>query len=133
MALQGDRSDITLPVTGAAASPVAFGIILVADVANPGNAAVSGAAANAFVGVTLDPTDQLGYAPVRTKGIAQVLSGGAVAAGDQVASNANGKGVSQVVAASGAGVKQIVGVALSSAAAADILIDVLIQPKYTVG
>ena len=131
--IQGDRGDITLPLTNGAASPVAMGIIIVADAANPGNGAVSGASQNGFVGVVLDPTDQLGYATIRTRGIAQVLAGAAVAAGDQIASNGAGKGITQAVAASGAAVKPIIGVALSSAAAADVFIDVLIQPKYTVG
>lgn len=131
--LQGDRSDITLPITGSATTPVPSGIIVVADAANPGNAAVSTAAQNGFVGVTIDDTGKNGYTTVRTKGIVQIRTGAAVAAGDQVASNANGKAVPQTVAASGAGVKQIVGVALTSAATADVLVDVLLQPKYTVG
>lgn len=133
MALQGDRSDITLPVTGGAAGAVAAYVILVADPAIAGNAKLSGAAGVGFVGVTKELTDTLGYAAVRTAGIARVRVGATtVTAGDQVASDASGLATTQAVAASGAAVKQIVGVALNTATTGT-LVDVLLQPKFTVG
>lgn len=126
MALQGARTEITMPVTGGAAGAVGANRIVVVDAANAGNVAVSTAAQKGFLGVTKEKTDALGYAAIRTDGIVQVVAGGAIAAGDYLASDANGAAVAIVPATSGA-VKMVIGIALNSAASATF-VDVELQP-----
>lgn len=126
MALQGARSEITMPVTGGAAGAVGANRIVVVDASNAGNVAVSIAAQKGFIGITKEKTDNLGYAGIRTEGIAQVVAGGTITAGDYIASDANGAAVTIVPATSGA-VKQVIGIALNSAVSATF-VEVKIQP-----
>lgn len=125
-------SEITLPITSGASGAVAAHLIIVADGSNAGNGKVSTAAAQGFVGVTTEVTDTLGYTTVRTRGIARVRAGGTVVAGNQIASDAVGKGVAITPAASGASVKQVAGTALSSCANGE-LFDLLINPQLALG
>lgn len=127
MQYTGDRSDITVPITGGASGAVAANRIIIADAANPGSGKLSTAAARGLIGVTLEVTDTNGYAPVRTKGIAKVIVGsGGVTAGDNLASDSTGQAVTIAPTTPGT-VKQVAGVALNTAAAG-ALVDMLIQP-----
>lgn len=126
--IQGDRSEITMPVTGGADGAIAANLIMSHDAANPGNAKPSTAAQTKFIGVSLQATDTKGYAPIRTQGIVQIRvgAGGAVAAGDYIAADADGKAVTIVPAVPGT-VKMVVGLCLTGGAAG-ALCDVLLQP-----
>ncbi|HZO90532.1 MAG TPA: hypothetical protein VFB38_19550 [Chthonomonadaceae bacterium] len=107
---------------------------------NAGNVALPGGAlATKFVGVTMEgiPTNSTtSEIAVQVAGIAQVQSDGSatIAPGDYLAiANASGQ-VKTVTPASGTLVRELVGIALSSATnTAGVLVDVLIQPMVYIG
>lgn len=128
MALQRPQNVITMPFDAAAG---AFRIVM-ASGTNAGNAAVSTASALGFIGVTVEPSSAGASlsAAVATAGVVQIVAGGSITAGNLVESNSTGAAVARTPAASGSAVKQIVGVALNTAASG-ALVDVLIQPQLT--
>jgi len=115
-------------------------VCVVASGTNAGNVALPGGAlATKFVGVTSEPvasgssTNELG---VIVAGIAQIQTDGSasITAGDYLAiANTSGQ-IKTVAPASGTNLRELVGIALSSAAnTAGLLVDVLIQPMVYVG
>ena len=115
-------------------------VCVVASGTNAGNVALPGGAlATKFVGVTSEPvasgssTNELG---VIVAGIAQIQTDGSasITAGDYVAiANSSGQ-IKTVAPATGTNVRELVGIALSSAAnTAGLLVDVLIQPMVYIG
>ena len=107
---------------------------------NPGNIGLPPAAlATKFAGVTTEGiaatsgTNEIG---ILVAGIAQVLSDGsaAIAAGDYLAiANVSGQ-VKTVIPATGAIVRELIGIALSGATnTAGLLVDVLLQPMVYIG
>ena len=115
-------------------------VCVVASGANAGNVALpAGALATKFVGVTQEPVQSgslTNEIAVQVAGIAQIQTDGSanITAGDYLAiANASGQ-VKTVAPASGAVVRQLVGIAISSAAnTAGLLVDVLMQPMVYVG
>lgn len=110
-------------------------LCVVASGTNAGNVMAPGAAgATKFVGVTQEPTgnDSSNPQAVMVAGIAQVRSDGSavIAAGDYLTiADTTGRVKTQAPGFGGATVTELVGMALSSAAAtADLLVDMLIQP-----
>ncbi len=115
-------------------------VCVVASGTNAGNVALPGGAlATKFVGVTAEPvasgssTNELG---VIVAGIAQIQTDGSasITAGDYLAiANTSGQ-IKTVAPATGTNVRELVGIALSSAAnTAGLLVDVLIQPMVYIG
>ena len=115
-------------------------VCVVASGTNAGNVALPGGAlAVKLVGVTQEPvasssvTNELS---VMVTGIAQVQSDGSatITAGDYlVIANSSGQ-VKSATPASGTNLRQVVGIALNSAAnTAGLLIDMLIQPMIYIG
>lgn len=107
---------------------------------NAGNVALpAGALATKFAGITQEPV-QSGSATnsvtVMLGGIAQIETDGSalITAGDYVSiANATGQ-IKSVTPASGAIVREIVGIALSGASnTAGLLVDVLLQPMVYIG
>lgn len=128
---QGDRADITMPITGGENGAVAANRIIIMDGAVASNGKVSTASARGFAGITLEATDQKGYAPVRTSGVAKVRVGvGGSTAGLLCASDATGQGVTITPGGAAPADKQVVGVWLETRAAGE-LADVRIQPMLT--
>jgi hypothetical protein len=83
---------------------------------------LSTAATDRSVGVMQNKPQVTGQAAtVAIHGVSMVMSGGALAAGDLVAADANGRGVSTATAADARGI------ALAAAGAADELVPVLLQ------
>lgn len=107
---------------------------------NAGNVALPGGAlATKFAGVTWEPVQSGSTAneiAVQVAGIGQIQTDGSatIAAGDYVAiANTTGQ-VKTVAPASGAVLREIVGIALSGAAnTAGLLVDVLLQPNIYIG
>ena len=115
-------------------------VCVVASGTNAGNVSLPGAPlATKFIGVTAEAvasgssTNELG---VVVAGIAQIQTDGSasITAGDYVAiANTSGQ-IKAVAPATGTNVRELVGIALSSAAnAAGLLVDVLIQPMVYIG
>ena len=123
------------PITLQCSAPVAANRILMHDVANAGQVKQSTAASRAFVGVS-DQASSGGAsstASVQVHTIAgsvvKVVAGsGGVTAGDQVASDATGQGVTFTDAGTGTAVKTIAGIAMETAAAGE-LFGMLISPR----
>ena len=115
-------------------------VCVVASGTNAGNVALPGGAlATKFVGITQEPVQSgslTNEIAVQVAGIAQIQTDGSanITAGDYLAiANTTGQ-VKTVTPASGAVVRQLVGIALSSAAnTAGLLVDVLMQPMVYVG
>ncbi len=115
-------------------------VVVVASGTNAGNVALPAAAnATKIVGVTLEAVPSgsaTNSLPIQTDGIAQIQTDGAasIAAGDYLAvANSSGQ-IKTVVPATGTVVRQLVGIALSSAAnTAGLLVDVLLQPNVYIG
>jgi hypothetical protein len=106
-------------------------VCVVASGTNAGNVALPGGAlATKFVGSS---TNEIS---VQVSGIAQIQTDGSASinSGDYVAiANSTGQ-VKTVVPATGTNVRQLVGIAMSSATnTAGLLVDVLIQPMVYVG
>ncbi len=115
-----------------AGAPVAANTILVAS-ATAGSLAVAGLYAGKFIGVNTEATDTNGYAFVQTIGTVQVRVGAvAVVAGDRITSDASGLALATGASASGTILKQIIGIAMNSAAAG-ALVDVFLQPDLVNG
>jgi hypothetical protein len=115
-------------------------VCVVASGTNAGNVALPGGAlATKFVGITQEAV-QTGSSTneiaIQVSGIAQIQTDGSASinSGDYVAiANSTGQ-VKTVVPASGTNVRQLIGIAMSSATnAAGLLVDVLIQPMVYVG
>lgn len=115
-------------------------VCVVASGSNAGNVALPGGAlATKFIGVTQEPvasgssTNELA---VQVAGIAQIQTDGSatITSGDYVAiANSSGQ-IKSVAPATGTNVRELVGIALSSAAnTAGLLVDVLLQPMVYVG
>ena len=115
-------------------------VCVVASGSNAGNVALPGGAlATKFVGVTFESvpsgssTNELA---VQVAGIAQIQSDGSavITSGDYLAiANSSGQ-VKTVAPATGTNVRELVGIALSSATnTAGLLVDVLIQPNVYIG
>ncbi|HZP80718.1 MAG TPA: capsid cement protein [Chthonomonadaceae bacterium] len=115
-------------------------VCLVMSGTNAGNVALPGGAlATKFVGVAMEGipsgsgTNEIA---VQVAGIAQIQSDGSAAinAGDYVAiANSSGQ-IKTVAPATGTNVRELVGIALSSASnTAGLLVDVLLQPMVYVG
>lgn len=114
-------------------------VCVVMSAANPGNITLPAALAAKFVGIAAEPTpggSVTNQIAVQLSGIAQVQSDGsaAISAGDYlVIGNASGQ-VKSVTPTSGTSVREIIGIAISSAGAnAGALVDVLIQPMVYLG
>ena len=115
-------------------------VCVVASGSNAGNVALpAGALATKFVGITQEAVQSgslTNEIAVQVAGIAQIQTDGSanITSGDYLAiANATGQ-VKTVVPASGAVVRQLVGIAISSAAnTAGLLVDVLLQPMVYVG
>ena len=115
-------------------------VCVVASGTNAGNVALPGGAlATKFVGVAQEsvPSSSTSNAvTVEVAGIAQIQTDGsaAITAGDYVAiANASGQ-IKSVTPATGTNVRELVGIALSSAAnTAGLLVDVLLQPMVYIG
>ena len=125
----------------AAATAIAgMNVCVVMSGTNAGNVALPGGAlATKFAGVVREPVgsgSSTKAIAVQISGIAQIESDGSagVTAGDFVAiANASGQ-IKSVTPASGTNVRELVGVALNSAAAtAGLLVDVLLQPNVYIG
>ena len=107
---------------------------------NTGNVALpAGALATKFAGVTAEPvqTNSLtNEIAVLVAGVAQIQTDGSavIAAGDYLAiANSTGQ-IKTVVPATGAVLRQVVGIALSGATnTAGLLVDVLLQPNVYIG
>ncbi len=130
MALQGTSGRRTVLITGALTTPVLANRIIVADLnaGNVGNGALSAANQVGFLGVTLEATDRLGYAPIQHRDVVLITAGaGGVTAGQYVVSDATGNAVPIAAAAQN---KQVVGLALTTALAGNPA-DVLLQPFQT--
>ncbi len=117
----------------------AANVCVVMSAVNPGNITLPAALAGKFVGIAAEPTptgSSTLQIAVQLSGIAQVQSDGtaAINAGDYlVIGNASGQ-VKSAVPTGGTNVREIIGIALSSAgAAAGALVDVLIQPMVYLG
>lgn len=115
-------------------------VCVVMSGANPGNAALPGGAlATKFLGVAQEaiaPNAPVGQIGVIVEGIAQIQTDGSapIVAGDYlVIANAGGQ-VKSISPASGATLRQIIGVALNSVTnSAGLLVDALIQPMVYFG
>ena len=115
-------------------------VCVVASGTNAGNVSLPGGAlATKFIGVaqeTVPASSSSNAVTVEVAGIAQIQTDGsaAVTAGDYVAiANASGQ-IKSVTPASGTNVREIVGIALGSAAnTAGLLVDVLLQPMVYIG
>ena len=115
-------------------------VCVVASGVAEGNVALPGGALAAkFVGVTLEAvqsgskTNAIG---VQVAGIAQIQTDGSapINSGDYVAVANNGGQIKAVAPATGTNVRQVVGIALSSASnVAGLLVDVLLQPMLYIG
>ena len=115
-------------------------VCVVASGTNAGNVALPGGAlATKFIGVTFEPvqTNSLtNEIAVQVSGIAQIQTDGSatIAAGDYLAiANSSGQ-IKSVSPATGTNAREIVGIALNSAAnTAGLLVDVLLQPNVYIG
>ena len=115
-------------------------VCVVMSVGNAGNVALpAGALATKFVGVAMEaiPTGSTSLSvAVQVAGVAQIQSDGSttIAAGDYLAiGNVSGQ-VKTIVPATGAVVRELIGIALTGAAnTAGLLVDVLLQPMVYVG
>ena len=134
------QTPLLVKTFGADSGITTANVCVVMSGTNPGNAALPGGALAAkFLGVSEEgvspnaPTGQIG---VRVAGIAQIQTDGsaAIAAGDYLAiANSSGQ-VKSISPASGANLRQIIGVALNSVSnSAGLLADVLIQPMVYFG
>ncbi len=115
-------------------------VCVVMSGANAGNVTLPGGAlATKFAGITWEPVQSGSTAneiAVQVAGIAQIQTDGSalIAAGDYVAiANASGQ-IKTVVPATGAVLRQVVGIAVSGATnTAGLLVDVLLQPAIYIG
>jgi hypothetical protein len=112
-------------------------LCVVASGSNAGNVASPGAAlATKFIGVTMEAASGANETAVQVAGIAQIQSDGSaiITAGDYVAIGNTSGQIRTVTPASGTNVRQLVGIALSSATnTAGLLVDVLLQPMVYIG
>jgi len=89
--------------------------------------AVAGAG-GAAIGILQDKPSAAGdYGTVAQIGLSKAIAGGAISAGDRLASDANGALVTQAAAAAGAANAIVVGIAQEDAAASDVF-TVLLAP-----
>ena len=115
-------------------------VCVVMSLTNAGNVTLPAAAlATKFVGVALEgiPTGSVSTSiAIQVAGVAQIQTDGSltITAGDYLAiANASGQ-IKTVVPATGAVVRELVGIALNSVAnTAGLLVDVLLQPMVYVG
>jgi len=87
-------------------------------------------AARDFIGVVTPEGGSNNYVPVQHIGIAKVRAGAAVTAGNWITSDSAGEGIPITLAAAAANVRQVCGIALTSAADGEIF-EMLIQPSFT--
>lgn len=111
----------------------AANVCVVASTSNAGQVKLpAAAAAKQFIGVTLEKSDTNKQVSVRVAGIVQVISDGSgtIAEGDYLTIADNtGKVKKVTVSFAGSGSAEIVGIALTRAAATSgLLVDMLIQP-----
>lgn len=123
---------IAPPVTLPCSAAVSANRLLMHDASNPGQVKHSTAAHRAFVGVSDQASAGSGTLSVQVHvapgSIVKVIAGsGGVTAGDAIASDATGQGVTFTDAGTGTAVKTIAGRALSTAAAGE-LFSMLILP-----
>jgi len=131
------QTPILIKTFGADSGVSAANVCVVTSGSNAGNVALPGAAlATKFVGVTMEGASGANEIGVLVSGVAQIQSDGSatIAAGDYVAIGNTSGQVRTVTVATGANVREIVGIALSGAAnTAGLLVDVLLQPMVYVG
>ena len=129
MATQGYKSADSFPLDGAPAVAVGANLIVAMSGVNPGNALLATAGLVNVFGVTQEATDTNGYALVQLQGVAQVIAGGTVTAGDRLMSDAAGKAVTMAPSVAGAGtLKGSIGIARASATNGN-LVDVILCPQ----
>ena len=122
--LSGTVSDVTNGNTVGSLYKNAVGLFVISDTANACSIVLAGANAPS-IGVLCDTPKAGQPGQVQTVGSAKVLSGAAVAIGDNIMTDASGRGVP----ASGA-TQHIVGKAMEAASAAGQLIEVVLRNDY---
>ena len=121
-------------------TPLVLNTVVVASASNAGNVRLPpNPGAAGIIGVTQQNTDNANYAPIVMQGIAQcrILTGTAINMGDIIKiADTMGRVTKAVpVATGGANARGIVGIAmqsLSSGAATDTLLDVLLAPGIVI-
>lgn len=121
------------PVTLPCSATVNANRLVMHDSSNAGQVKQSTAASRFFVGVSDQASSGSGTVSVQVHtavgSIVPVVAGsGGVTAGDQIASDANGQGVTFTDAGTGTAVKTIAGIAMATAAAGE-LFPMLISPR----
>lgn len=87
-----------------------------------GNAVLAAAGTDKIIGAIQEPNVSGRAVLLNTTGIIKVVAGGAVAIGDDITSDANGKAVATAIAGN-----RTIGIALAAAAANDVF-EVLVRP-----
>lgn len=127
------KHTVAPPVTLPCSAAVAANRIVMHDASNAGQVKQSTAASRFFVGVSDQASAGSSTISVQVHTVAgsivPVIAGsGGVTAGDQIASDATGQGVTFTDAGTGTAVKTIAGIAMATAAAGE-LFPMLISPR----
>jgi hypothetical protein len=120
----GNRSSFTFDV--AITTPK---VIVQTSTTNPGNLQLATGDSLSLIGILEEPTSVNLTASVQRDGIAQVVAGGTIVAGNTICSNAVGQAIAFTPTASGTSLRGVIGEALNSCAAG-ALVDVLIFKSY---